>query len=268
MFDQILPATYYPGTSVLHRLGARTKLLALAWLAGFIAAANQRAFVAWPYAALVGLACLAAALSGAGPGLLWRRTRLLALLLVLGAVPVALLGDRDERVLYALGPLLVSADSLWLAGRLVVTLLSLYVLALLLAMTTSPVALIEGLGRLLGPLRRLKLPVDEFALMALLALRFVPTLGEEIETLVKAQLARGADFMHGPSRARLQSLAALIVPVFQAVWRRAEALATALEARGYTAHTSPTPLYETSLGRADYAALALVVVVTIGALLV
>ena len=268
MFDQIIPGIYYPGASVLHRIGARAKLLALAWLAGFVAVANRRSFDARPYVALVALVCLAAALSGGGPGLLWRRMRLMALLVALGAVPVALLGDRDENVLYALGPLLISAESLWLAGRLVVTLLSLYALALLLTMTTSPVALIEGLTRLLGPLRRLRLPVDEFALMALLALRFVPTLGVEIETLVKAQLARGADFGHGPPRERIQSLAALIVPVFQAIWRRAEALATALDARGYAADARPTPLYEAKLGRIDFAALAVVVVVTIGALFI
>ena len=268
MFDQIIPGIYYPGASVLHRLGARAKLLALAWLVGFVAAANRRAFDPWPYAALLSLVFLAAALSGSGPRLLWRRMRLIALLAALGAIPVTLLGDSDERVLYALGPLLITAESVWLAGRLVVTLLSLYALALLMTMTTSPVALIEGLTRLLGPLRRLRLPVDEFALMALLALRFVPTLGAEIETLVKAQLARGADFAHGPPRERVQSLAALIVPVFQAVWRRAEALATALDARGYAADARPTPLYETRLGQLDYAALAVILAVTIGSLLI
>lgn len=267
MFDQIIPGIYYPGASLLHRLRSRTKLLALAWLIGFVTVANRRAFDAIPYAALVALVVLAGALSGVSASFLWRRLRLLALLLALGAVPVALLAEGDGTPLYALGPLVVTAESLWLAGRLVVVLLSLYALALLLTATTSPVALIEGLTRLLAPLRRLRLPVDEFALMTLLALRFVPTLAAELEMLVKAQLARGADFTSGTARQRLDSLTALIVPVFHAVWRRAAALATALDARGYAADTHPTPLYETPLGWRDYAALAVVVLVTVGALL-
>jgi energy-coupling factor transport system permease protein len=180
---------------------------------------------------------------------------------------VALLAEGDGAPLYALGPLLVTAESLWLAGRLVVVLLSLYALALLLTATTSPVALIEGLTILLGPLRRLGLPIDEFALMALLALRFFPTLAAEIEMLVKAQLARGADFTHGPPRERAEALSALIAPVFQAAWRRAAALATALEARGSALGGRQTLLYETALGREDYVVLVALALVTLGVLM-
>jgi energy-coupling factor transport system permease protein len=167
-----------------------------------------------------------------------------------------------------IGPLAITEGSARLGGRLYVVFLALYTLALLLTMTTTPVALIEGLTVLLAPLRRLRLPVDEFALMALLALRFIPTLTEEVELLIKAQTARGADFAHGTLRERAQSLAALFVPLLQGALRRAADVATALEARGYTVDGQQTLLHEGRLAMRDYGTLTVVVLVTVGALLI
>jgi energy-coupling factor transport system permease protein len=112
-----------------------------------------------------------------------------------------------------------------------------------------------------------KLPVDEFALMALLALRFIPTLIEEVTHLIKAQTARGADLAHGSMRERLQSLAMLFVPLIRSVLRRAAELATALEARGYDVEGQQTPLHESFLCAWDYLALLLVACITIGSML-
>jgi energy-coupling factor transport system permease protein len=218
---------------------------------------------------------LALALLGlpAARGLWWRRWLLrsrvgpIALLLLAASLlwltRAGMLG-RD----IAIGPLVITEDGARLGGRLYVVFLALYTLALLLTMTTTPVALIEGLTVLLAPLRRLRLPIDEFALMALLALRFIPTLTEEVELLIKAQTARGADFAHGTLRERAQSLAALFVPLLQGALRRAADLATALEARGYTVEGRQTLLHEGRLAARDYVTLAVVVLVTIGALLI
>jgi energy-coupling factor transport system permease protein len=145
-------------------------------------------------------------------------------------------------------------------------LLALYAFSLLVTMTTSPVALIEGLTMLLAPLRKLKLPVDDFALMSLLALRFIPTLLEEMEQLTKAQTARGADLTHGTIAERVQSLTMLFTPMIQGTFRRAAELATALEARGYVSDGRQTMLHETKFGRVDYTVIAVVVVVTVASL--
>jgi energy-coupling factor transport system permease protein len=204
---------------------------------------------------------------------MWRRRWLLrsrggpimVLLLASGLLwlpRAGLLGD------ITLGPLVITEGSLRLGVRLYIVFLSLYTLALLLTMTTTPVALIEGLTVLLAPLRRLRLPVDEFALMALLALRFIPTLTEEAELLIKAQTARGADFSHGTLRERAQSLAALFVPLLQGALRRAADLAAALDARGYTVEGRQTLLHEGRLAARDYVTFAVVVLVTVGALLI
>jgi energy-coupling factor transport system permease protein len=344
VFDQLALGVFYPADSLLHRLQARTKLLALLWLIVFVTVANRQTnWRPMPYAGLVALVIAAIGVSGIAPIHLWRRVRLLALLtavgalitvlflgdqgrplIIIGPAPIpeqaalvatllacatlasvlalALLGQPDARKLWrrrwllrsrvgpiavlllaagllwlpragllgdlAIGPLVITEDGARLGGRLYVVFIALYTLALLLTMTTTPVALIEGLTVLLAPLRRLRLPIDEFALMALLALRFIPTLTEEVELLIKAQTARGADFTHGTLRERAQSLATLFVPLLQGALRRAADLATALDARGYTTEGRQTLLHEGPLARRDYVTLAIIVLVSVGALLI
>jgi energy-coupling factor transport system permease protein len=156
----------------------------------------------------------------------------------------------------------------WLLASFSAVFLALFTFSLLLTMTTAPIALIEGMTLLLTPLRWLKLPVEEFALMTLIALRFIPTLIEEVEQLIKAQTSRGADYSQGTIRERVQSLIALFVPFMQGVLRRAADLSTALEARGYEVEGKRTLLYEKSLGGIDYMVLCVVGVITVGSLVV
>jgi energy-coupling factor transport system permease protein len=168
--------------------------------------------------------------------------------------------------LLPLGPIVLTYDGVWYTMAFFVAFLTLYTFSLLLTMTTSPIALIEGLTLLMTPLRWLKLPVDDFALMTLIALRFMPTLIEEAEQLVKAQISRGADLTQGTLRERLQSLIMLFVPFIQATLRRASELATALEARGYQSEKRQTVLHEKAFQWVDYLVLLVVVLTTLGAL--
>ncbi|HEX7736316.1 MAG TPA: energy-coupling factor transporter transmembrane component T [Ktedonobacteraceae bacterium] len=147
---------------------------------------------------------------------------------------------------------MITVDTFWTSSIFVLLFLVLYPGSLLLTMTTSPIALIEGLTMLLTPLRWLRLPVDDFALMTLIALRFIPTLFEEFEQLLKAQAARGASFSTGSPRDRLSSGLALLVAFLRNTLRRAADLATALDARGYQVDGHQTRLYEKRFGRADY----------------
>jgi energy-coupling factor transport system permease protein len=165
------------------------------------------------------------------------------------------------------GPYVITHGGTWVFMSSFLVLMALLIFALVLTMTTSPVALIEGVTLLLSPLRRLKLPVDDFALMALLALRFIPTLVDETEQLIKAQSARGADLASGTMLERLHSLSMLFVPLMQGSLRRASDLATALEARGYKVDGKQTMLHETTFGRVDFVAMVVVVGVTAGSLL-
>ncbi|MEO8973975.1 MAG: energy-coupling factor transporter transmembrane component T [Ktedonobacteraceae bacterium] len=169
---------------------------------------------------------------------------------------------------FPLGPIIATQQSIWYLMDFFVIFLVLYALALLLTMTTTPVALVEGLTMLLSPLRRLKLPVDDFALMTLIALRFIPTLIEEGEQLIKAQTARGASISRGSLHDRFASITAMFTPFLQGALRRAADLATALDARGYEVKKGRTPLHETSLHLLDYTVLGTVVVLLVISLVV
>ncbi|HZU68986.1 MAG TPA: energy-coupling factor transporter transmembrane component T [Ktedonobacteraceae bacterium] len=160
------------------------------------------------------------------------------------------------------GPVNITYDGVWLEMSFFIVFLFLYAFSLLLTMTTTPVALVEGMSILLRPLRRLRLPVDDFALMTLIALRFIPTLTDETGQLIKAQAARGSDLTHGSLRQRIQSLAALFLPFIHATLRRASELATALDARGYQFDGQQTYLHEKSLSTTDYLVMGTVVLVT------
>ncbi|HLX39190.1 MAG TPA: energy-coupling factor transporter transmembrane component T [Ktedonobacteraceae bacterium] len=167
---------------------------------------------------------------------------------------------------FPIGPLSITDTGVWLLMSLSVF-IALYAFSILLTMTTSPIALIEGLTKLMLPLRWVRLPVDDFALMTLISLRFIPTLFEEVDQLLKAQMSRGADYANGTIRERIQSLLALFVPLIQGVLRRASDLSIALEARGYESEGRQTYLHEGSLRGIDYAAIAVIVVITVPALL-
>lgn len=342
MLENVSLGTYYPGNSPLHHLQARTKLLALLWLAFWLLIAARHLWHFTPLIVAILLVVVGTLLAGVSLREMGKRLRLLILLVIVGSLTTPFFRGSDARALYTIGPfftvygvvqtvllifcailMIISLSSLlpiptlhnvwqqsrlkrsrplfivltlivlvtywvisgpsaarpfvigplivryggvWLLVAVSVALLGLYAFSLLLTMTTTPVALVEGLTMLLSPLRRLRLPIDEFALMALLALRFIPTLIEEVTHLIKAQTARGADFAHGSVRERLQSLAMLFVPLIRNVLRRAAELATALEARGYDIEGQQTPLHESSLQRWDYLALLLVVCITIGSI--
>ncbi len=204
---------------------------------------------------------------------LWRQRRLkvlkgLIVIMLVGITLCYLLTMRfPPAQSFVLGPFFITYSNVWALVSGFVVLLVLFIFSLLLTMTTLPIALVEGMTLLLAPLRRLKLPVDDFALMTLLALRFIPTLFDEAEGLMKAQVARGSDVSYGSLRERVQSLAMFFTPLIEGTLRRASELATALEARGYRATGRQTLLHETTLGPLDYTVLGVVVVVTAGSLL-
>jgi energy-coupling factor transport system permease protein len=103
----------------------------------------------------------------------------------------------------------------------------------MLTLTTSPITLTDGIEQLLNPLKRIRVPAHELAMMMTIALRFIPTLLEETDKIMKAQMARGADFESGNLINRAQSLVPLLVPLFISSFRRADDLAMAMEARCY-----------------------------------
>jgi energy-coupling factor transport system permease protein len=121
----------------------------------------------------------------------------------------------------------------------------------LMTLTTTPILLTDGLEKLLGPLKKLKVPVHEIAMMMTIALRFIPTLLEETDKIMKAQASRGADFETGGLIQRAKSFVPILVPLFVSAFRRADELATAMEARCYKGSEGRTRMKQLRLSKVD-----------------
>jgi energy-coupling factor transport system permease protein len=274
MLDSLPVGSYIPHDSVIHRLRARTKLLLLCWLAVSFFIANHKRFHYGIYGLAFILLLLTLSLSGANPGYIWRRLRVIFILMAL-SLPFLLIWTTGP-TWRTFGPLtlsyggqsvpieiVVTYDGLWFAVSTTSIFLLLYLGTLALSLSTTPVALAEAIVLLLRPFRRMGLPADEFGLMTLLCLRFVPTLVQETNQLIKAQVSRGADFTTGSLGARIRGIVTLVVPLTEGALRRAAGLATALEARGYGVTGEATLLHEGHLRPLDWALLIFIPLISI-----
>jgi energy-coupling factor transport system permease protein len=219
---------FVPGDSAWHRADPRVKLFLS--LAAMIAAFSMHTPL--PLLALF-LLCMAGAAAARLP-LGWYLGGLRTIWLLIGITFVfnALL-IRTGPVLYAAGPLQVHADGLRLALLTSARLMLMVLIASLFTLTTSPIRITDGIERILSPLRRLGVPTTDIAMMMSIALRFIPTLMESAERIMKAQIARGASFGGRGPLARARALIPILVPLFVTSFRAADDLATAMEARCY-----------------------------------
>ena len=150
----------------------------------------------------------------------------------------------------------IEEEGLFTGLFMVTRILLLIMFTSLLTLTTSPLQLTDGIEYLLSPLKRFGVPASELAMMMTIALRFIPTLMEEAEKIMKAQMARGADFESGNLIKRARNLIPLLVPLFISAFRRADDLALAMESRCYHGGEGRTRLHELKVERRDYIAVA------------
>lgn len=183
-----------------------------------------------------------------------RGLRAVALIVVLTLVFNAL-GPVNQVSLVHLGPVGVDPTGLMKGVFNAVRILVLVVGTTLLTLTTSPVQLSSGLERVLAPLKIVKVPVGDLAMTLTIALRFIPTTAEEAESIVMAQQARGAVFDRGGPIRRIKAYAPVLVPLFFQLFRRADALATAMEARCYRGSEGRTRMKEERMRPVDYASM-------------
>jgi len=166
-------------------------------------------------------------------------------------------GIQGGTVLFQLGPVVATREAVLRAVFIGYRLVALVLVTSLLTFTTSPVQLTDGIERILRPFRRLGVPAHELAMMMTIALRFIPTLLEETEKIMKAQMARGAEFEHGNILRRARALVPVLVPLFVSAFRRADELALAMEARCYRGGEHRTRMKELRLAPRDAVALVL-----------
>ena len=250
MTGNITLGQFVPGDSAVHRLDPRTKILAMIAYIVLVFLVQSMAAFAVPFL-FVALALL---LSGVPLSYVWSSLKPMRWLIAFMFL-INLFFTQGERVLFSWWIVRVTAEGVRQAVFISLRLILLVAGTSLLTLTTSPIALTDGLERLLKPLARIRFPAHELAMMMTIALRFIPTLLEETDRIRKAQMARGADFESGGLIARARAMVPILVPLFVSAFRRADELAVAMECRCYHGGEGRTRMRELRLARRDlYAA--------------
>ena len=240
---------FFPGSSPIHRLDPRAKLIALIVyiVALFLAVGWQTYLIAFLVLAAV------VAVSTVKPRALLKGMKPVLFLLVFTAI--LNMFYTPGRELFHFWIFTMTYEGVARAFFMVIRILMLITATFLLTYTTSPLALTDGLEHLLSPLKKIRFPVHELAMIMSIALRFIPTLIEETDKIMSAQRARGADFDTGNLVQKAKALIPLLVPLFISAFRRADELAVAMESRCYHGGEGRTRMKQLRLVRRDYLAL-------------
>ena len=260
MLKDITLGQYFPGTSFLHQLDPRCKIIAT--LIVIVAIFLAESLPAYGLITVFILLCffishlpLKLILKSLKP--LW-----VIIILTMGIHVFTTSGT----VIWEWGILHFSWEGIRQGALMTARLIYLIVFSSLLTYTTSPIVLTDGIEHLLNPFRRVGVPAHELAMMMTIALRFIPTLLEETDRIMKAQTARGANFTSGSIMQRGRNMIPLLVPLFVSAFRRADDLATAMEARCYRGGEGRTRMHELAYTFRD--TIAMIVVIGLTAVLV
>lgn len=251
MLKDITLGQYFPGNTVAHRLDPRTKILLVTLY--IIALFSAKGLLGYMVMAATLAVCVK--ISKVGFKSLVRGLKPLVVIIAFTGI-LNIFFTPAETYLLEWGILRISEKGIQNALFMVVRIMLLVMGTFLMTYTTSPIRLTDGLESLLGPLKRLRVPVHELAMMMAIALRFIPTLIEETDKIMSAQKARGADFESGNIFQKAKALVPILVPLFISAFRRADELATAMECRCYHGGEGRTKLHVLKYQRRDYVALA------------
>lgn len=228
MLEKMIFGRYIPGDSIVHRIDARAKLIFVFLFIAIVFLANS-----WiTYGLLILFTLFIVRLSG-----------IRFYFIVMGLKPVLFLliftfllhtlFTKEGTVLLDLGFTEIYTGGVIQGVFIAIRFFVLVVMTTILTLTTTPISITDALELLLNPLKKIKMPVHELALMMSISLRFIPTLMDETDKIMKAQMARGSDMTTGPFKERLKAVVPLLIPLFVSAFKRAEDLATAMEVRGY-----------------------------------
>ncbi len=247
MIKDITMGQYFPGNSIIHRLDPRMKIImVIIYIAALFTA---KSYVS--YAVMLGFLITCIAISKIKFKTLLKGMKPLILIVIITGFLNLFLTD-GEHVIFQVWRLKLTWEGIRTAAFMVLRLTMLVMGTFLLTYTTSPLALTDGIERLLNPLKKIKVPVHELAMMMSIAIRFIPTLVEETDKIMSAQKARGASFDTGNILQRAKALLPLMVPLFVSAFRRADELAIAMESRCYHGGVGRTRMNVLRLRRLDW----------------
>ena len=248
MIRDITLGQYYPGNSVIHKLDPRVKILAaLLYIVALFVVNKFSGFIV----AIVFLEAVII-ISKVPRRYIWRGLKPVLIIIAFTLI-VNIFMVRGE-VLWQFGVLHITREGLRTAAFVGIRLVLLIIGSSMLTLTTRPIGLTDGIEALLSPFRKIGLPAHELAMMMTIALRFIPTLLEETDKIIKAQQARGADFESGNILRRAKALIPILVPLFISAFRIAQDLAMAMEARCYGGDVKRTRMNAMVFARRDLVA--------------
>ncbi|MBR2188262.1 MAG: energy-coupling factor transporter transmembrane protein EcfT [Eubacterium sp.] len=260
MLREITIGQYYEADSILHRLDPRVKLIGT-----LIYIVSLFLFRSWGYLLGTAVLIILIVLSKVPFRFMVKGLRPILMILLFTMALNVFLTQGD--IIWKFGILRVTRQGLILAGKMAIRLIYLILGASLMTLTTTPNKLTDALERLLRPLKVLHVPVHEIAMMMSIAMRFIPILLEETDRIMKAQMARGADFESGGIIQKVKSMVPLLVPLFVSAFRRANDLALAMEARCYHGGEGRTQMNPLRYRRRDYIAFAVMLAYLAAAIL-
>ena len=246
MLKNITMGQYIPGKSVLHRADPRTKMIWTILLMIMLFMANNP----YGYVMMIAITGIMLAVSEVPVSFTLKGIRpLLIILIITSAINV--FAYPGVTVLISWGAMKITLEGVLQAVIIAGRLSLMVILGSVLTLTTTPIALTDGLETMLGPLKRWKVPVHEMAMMMSIALRFIPTLLEETDRIMKAQASRGADFDTGNILEKAKSFIPVLIPLFVSAFKRAEELATAMESRCYRGDVGRTRMKQLGFTKVD-----------------
>lgn len=261
---------YYEADSIIHKLDPRTKLLfVLVFLVATFVARDVYAF-----ALLVGIVVLSVIISKVPFRVILKGLKPLTIIIIFTAV-LNIFWTKGETILVSqyiipdFWRIDIYKEGLINAGVLAVRIITLLIgTSLYFSYATTPIELTDGIEMSLNPLKKIKLPVHEFAMMMTIALRFIPTLVDETSKIMNAQKARGASFSSGGLIKRAKALIPIIIPLFVSSFRRADELATAMECRCYHGGVGRTRMKILKMKAMDYVFIILSIAMMVGVILI
>lgn len=263
MLKDITIGQYFPGNSVIHRMDSRFKIVLDILYVVILFVANN--FISLAVAGI--FIIMAYGVSEIKPVMMVKSLKPLLPLILFTAVLNLFFVKGTDEPLVSWWIITIYWEGISTAIFMIVRITCLIVGMSLLTYTTSPIVLTDAIERLLSPLKKIKLPVHELAMMMTIALRFIPTLIEETDKIMSAQKARGADLDTGGLLKRAKALVPILIPLFVSAFKRANELAMAMECRCYRGGDGRTKLRQLKAQPVDYTA-ALLMLTVLGFIIV
>lgn len=254
MINNVVIGQFYPVKSKIHSLDPRVKILSVMLFVIMLFISDS--FIAYVLSAIA--LFIVAKMSNVPFKTLLKSLKSIMFIIIFTAILNICFSGVGEPI-FEFGIIKISMEGIFLAVKMALRLVIILLASSLLTFTTSAIKLTDGIEYLLSPLKVFKFPAHDVAMMMTIALRFIPTLIEELDKIMKAQMARGASFDNGSIINRAKSLIPVLVPLFISSFRRADELAMAMESRCYRGDVGRTRMNELHLVRSDKIAIVIVI---------